>query len=304
MSTANSTPPFDAVERLTRDVRAAAATLSPGEARFLVDYYYLLQEDRIRSLNQTRQLMESGEPHEVVRWLGAQAETMEKQLKRALSAYADAHRAGRWAQTITGIGPIIAAGLLAHIDITKAPAAGNIWSFAGLNPTVTWGKKQKRPWNARLEVLAWKIGESFVKVSGRDADFYGKFIIARKAMELAKNLAGDYAAEASRIITEKEYGEDTDAKVWYTGRLSSEAAAAFYTTPPESRGPGLAAKLAKGVAAGDGVPMLPPAHIHSRAKRYAVKLFLSHYGAAPKSPWVLTQPDHVHHIPPPNWPAD
>lgn len=305
---------FDLVQRLTRDVRAAASTLSSSEARFIVDYYYTLQEDRIRALNQAKQLTKSGEPHGVVQWLGEQAQTLEAQLKRALDAYGDAHRAGRWAKSITGIGPVIAAGLLAHVDITRCPAAGNLWSFAGLNPTATWEKGQKRPWNARLKTLTWKIGESFVKVSSNDKDYYGRFIIDRKALEVARNLEGAYADEARRALSQKNYGDDTDAKVWYSGRMTREDAEAFYATPPESRGPGLAAKLAKDRKPGEGLPMLPPAHVHARAKRYAVKLFLSHYhhvawhahyGEPPKPPYIVTHAaDHVHHIVPPNWPID
>ena len=79
---------------------------------------------------------------------------------------------------------------------------------------------------------------------------------------------------------------------------------------------GYAGKLAKklGRKPGDGIPMLPPAHLHARAKRYAVKLFLSHYhhvayevrtGAPPKAPYIVTHdPGHVHHIVPPHWPVD
>ena len=41
-----------------------------------------------------------------------------------------------------GIGPVIAAGLLANIDIKQAPTVGHIWRFAGLDPTNKWiGKK-------------------------------------------------------------------------------------------------------------------------------------------------------------------
>ena len=57
---------------------------------------------------------------------------------------------------------------------------------------------------------------------------------------------------------------------------------------------------------------LPPAHIHARAKRYAVKLFLAHWhavaywyamkGHAPK-PYILTkQGGHAHEIEVPNAP--
>jgi hypothetical protein len=37
-----------AVSKLDKDLRSAAETLSRDEARFLVDAYYMLQENRIR----------------------------------------------------------------------------------------------------------------------------------------------------------------------------------------------------------------------------------------------------------------
>ena len=54
--------------------------------------------------------------------------------------------------------------------------------------------------------------------------------------------------------------------------------------------------------------MLPPAHIDMRARRYAVKLFLSHlqecwyrevYDCDPPAPYAITQGGHAHYIAPP-----
>jgi hypothetical protein len=55
---------------------------------------------------------------------------------------------------------------------------------------------------------------------------------------------------------------------------------------------------------------LPPAHIHARAKRYAVKLFLAHYqqvayelhfGKKPPNPYPIEILGHAHMIDPPNY---
>lgn len=262
--------------KLTRDVKAAAATLSHGEARFLVNTYYMLQGDRIRSQHQERQLIAREEPHEVLGWFANNAGVLERNIKSSLGVYADAHRVGRWSQSILGIGPIIAAGLLAHIDITMAPSVGHIWSFAGLNPDRKWEKKTKRPWNADLKTLCWKIGESFVKVSGNEHDTYGKLYIERKAYERGRSERGELAEEAARALAEKKYRDDTKAKAAYLqGRL-------------------------------------PDGHLHARAKRWTVKLFLSHwhyvayevhYGRPPANPYILEHnPMHVHFAAPPNWP--
>jgi hypothetical protein len=271
MSDINLSP----VIKLTKDLKLAARTLSDDEARFLVDAYYAMQEDRIRAGHQHRALTEAGEPADVMTWLMQQRESLERQVARALDAYSESLPVGAWARSITGIGPVIAAGLLAHIDITKAPTVGHIWRYAGLDPTQSWEKGQKRPWNARLKTLCWKIGESFVKVSGNEKDIYGKVYKERKEIETARNEAMAFADQAALILTKKKFSADTQAKKFY------------------EQG------------------MLPPGHIHARAKRYAVKLFLSHLhhvwweiqtGEKPPKPYVITHMGHAHYIAPPNWP--
>ena len=114
-----------------------------------------------------------------------------------------------------------------------------------------------------------------MKVHANESDIYGKVYVARKAQEMAKNEAGDFADQAARSLEEKKYGKETEArKAYEQGKL-------------------------------------PQARIHARAKRYAVKLFLSHWHAvayeshfgkeAPK-PYVITHGGHVHFLKPPNWP--
>lgn len=263
------------IERISRDIRNAATLVTPDEARYLVDTYYQVQDFRIASAAQVRSLTASGEPSAFVGWTQATMEYIESQIKNGLDKYTDSTVVGRWAKSITGIGPVIAAGLLAHIDITKAPTVGHIWRFAGLDPTQTWDKGQKRPWNADLKVLCWKAGESFVKVSNNDNDVYGHIYAERKALEIERNERGDFAEQAARILGEKNFRGDTVAKAAYQqGKL-------------------------------------PPGHIHARAKRYAVKLFLAHlhhvmyeteYGTPPPKPYIIEHGGHIHYIAPPNWP--
>lgn len=293
------------LNKLSRDLRKAATTLSDDEARFLVDAYYQMQDNRIRSAAQVRQLTESGEPHDVLRWLEGNAETLENSIKSALDKYSASHAVGAWARNIVGVGPVICAGLLAHIDITKAPTAGHIWNYAGLNPSVSWEKGQKRPWNAALKTLCWKLGESFVKVSGNENAFYGAVYRERKAREIERNLRGELSAQAAEVMKRKKIGNDTDAYVWYAGCLTLETAKAAIEG---EKAAGAVKKMAG--EPGSGVPMLPPAHIHARAKRSAVKLFLSHlhhvwyeieHGHPPVQPYALAHMAHAHFIAPPNW---
>jgi hypothetical protein len=237
--------------RLSRDIKQAGVTLERREARYLVDSYYQMQDYRISSENQIRSMSKDDEPHLTLDFFSSQMRMLENQIKSVLDTWSSSKELGVWAKSITGIGPVIAAGLLAHIDIEKAPTVGHIWRYAGLDPTMTWEKGQKRPWNSDLKVICWKAGESFVKVSGNKNDIYGKFYVQRK---------------------EYEIGKDTDAYKAYS------------------------------------VGKLPPAHIHARAKRYAVKLFLAHYhetgyrlhyGEEPPAPYPIAVLGHAHRIPAP-----
>ena len=163
---------LDPVQRLSRDLREAAETLSEDEARYLVAAYYNLQEERIRCDAQVRKLKEGGKPQRVIGWLADQSRTLERQIKAALDRFSANHRFGTWPRSITGVGPVLAAGLIAHTDMDHLPTAGHLWSFAGLNPETVWGAGQKRPWNADLKVLCWKIGQSFMKLRSFDGDVY------------------------------------------------------------------------------------------------------------------------------------
>jgi hypothetical protein len=164
---------------------------------------------------------------------------------------------------------VISAGLRANIDIEKAPTAGHIWRFAGLDPTVKWEKKTRRPWNASLKTLCWKLGESFVKVMNHEDDQYGKIYVARKAWEQKQNEAGLYKEQAELILATRRIDKATDAYKAY----------------------------AQGI--------LPPGHLHARAKRYAVKIFLSHlhqfwyehhYGKPAPAPFAIAILGHAHKI--------
>jgi hypothetical protein len=296
---------IESVTRMSRDIRAAATTLSADEARFLVDSYYQQQENRIRSSHQVRTLSEGGEPHSVLSWLASNSDTLETQIAGALDRYSAHHPVGAWMRSQKGVGPVIAAGLLAHIDITKAITAGHIWNFAGLNPEIVWRKGEKRPFNAALKTLCWKLGESFVKVSGYEDAFYGQLYKQRKALETERNLRGEFAEQAALALTKKQIGKTTDAYAWYAGRLTREQAVKLL----DDNSAGKAAK--QGGEPGSGQAMLPPAHIHARAKRAAVKLFLAHMhevwfeienGRKPARPYALEHLGHAHQIAVPNWP--
>ena len=320
---------LDPIQKLHRDIKKAAIDLSENEVRYLVDYYYIAQEDRKRSFNQEKSLEKGDEPHDVISWLAKQSKSLEDTIKAALGVWAAGRPAGAWAQSICGIGPVISAGLLAHIDIDQAPTVGHIWSFAGLDPSRTWvgrekfeniaknhdgdlnkildtvaaesgisraklegmvlndnkkitlknlkAKATKRPFNAQLKSLvAFKLGECFVKVQNNDKDIYGAVFAQKKAVEIERNDAGLFVGQAADKLKKYKIKKDTDAYAWYSGSLTPENAATLRLM--ENKKEGDARKLAG--EPGSGLAMLPPAHIHARARRYVVKLFLAHFHEA------------------------
>jgi len=267
---------LESIGKLTRDLKTASSTLTDREARYLVDSYYAVQDYRMQAHAQARQASKADEPHAVLAWLGSNMETLEAEIKKALGVYAESRRAGRWALSVYGIGPVIAAGLLAHIDVTRAKTAGAVWRFAGLDPTIVWEKGQKRPYNAKLKVLCWKIGQSFMKFSNREECTYGKLYRERKALEVERNAAGKFAEQAKAKL-EKFKIKDAATKATYE-----------------------AGKL-------------PDGRLELRAERVAVKMFLSHFhhvlyesvlGEKPPKPWVIEHGGHVHVVEPPNWPCE
>ena len=260
---------LEQIQKLNKDLKTAAKILSDQEARYLVDTYYQMQDFRKATANQVRVMKESNEPHMVLGWFLWSSETLESELKKALGYYVKNHPIGQWLNQISGIGPVIAAGLLAHIDITKAPTVGHIWSFAGLDPKRKWEKGQKRPWNAELKTLCWKIGQSFVKVCNKENDIYGKLYKERKAYEQAKNEAMEYKEQAEYRLAHCNFKKTTEAYKWYV------------------------------------IGKLPPGHIQQRAERYAVKIFLSHlhqywyekhYGVPAPQPFAIAILGHAHII--------
>lgn len=263
-----------AIKKLTKDVKLAAKKLGKHEVRFLVDLYYQMQHLRITTANQVRTLTNNKEPNALLNHFLEQFTTLENAIRNALLAYVQSTVVGRWLISLVGIGPVISSGLIAHIDIEKAPTVGNLWRFAGMDPTVVWEKGKKRPWNQKLKKLAYFSGESFIKFRNHKDDFYGKLYAERKHLEEEKNEAGLFLETAQKILESGLFKKDTDAKMAYeAGRL-------------------------------------PQAQIHARARRYAAKIFLSHvhqvmyedhYKVPAPKPYAIDILGHVHIILPPNW---
>jgi len=263
-----------------KDVRKMTYPEDPHTVRELVKAYYRLQDARIAIAAQSRELAKREKPNQMNEHMAINMKYMEQSLVDPFKHFSGKYLAGRWALSQYGIGPVITAGLLSNIDISKAHTAGSIWRFAGMDPTVVWQKGEKRPYNADLKTLVWKIGQSFMKFSGRDQCFYGKLYLQDKARRVQLNESGTYSERAKSILEQKQWKKNN----------------------PTRR------RLQEGY--------LPDGQIDGQARRFAAKIFLSHFHTvwyedyhtnlqgtpvrAPR-PYVIQHGGHSHMIEVPNY---
>lgn len=246
------------------DAAEMAKSLTKEEVRWLCDTYYQLQDFRKASGNQVRAAGETGEPSSALVWTFGQMETTEAALRRIMDEWTSLSIVGQWCKSIVGIGPVLAANLIATFNPDK-PTVGHWWRFAGLDPTMKWEKGQKRPYSAKAKLLCWKIGDSFVKVSGRDNAIYGQMYRERKALEVKRDTDGEHEFQAKMTLLEKNITEPKTKAAYESGHL-------------------------------------PAGRLDLRARRYAVKLFLANlhevmyfvtHNEMPPKPYVIEHLGHV-----------
>lgn len=325
--------------RLTRDLKNAAQILERNEVRYLVDMYYGMQNQRIRADAQVRASItaEKPEPNELVAYLATVYSKLEDDMKAALQRYVESSLLGRWLMSIMGIGPVIAAGLLCHVDVTVAKTSGDVWRYSGYDPTSKWlGQEKARKAVSDVAGAATKLNKEEIELicnaTARKFELFAKACKFDEELNLAKR--GDvvsalskrpwnasmkrlgYLAGESFIKTKSRlgsyYGPLYDQRKAYENEKNLRfeyADQAAYALETKNFGADTEARkyYEKG--------LLPPAHIQSRVRRWVVRIFLSHYFQVayeiefhqemPK-PWILeSQPErHTHFYAPPNWPFE
>ena len=188
------------IPRMDKEMVLLAGKLSDPEARFLVSNYYMAQEMRKRCDMQIRHIGDKELPT-VLQHTANSFAAIEEDVKKALLKFAEHKLVGQWCLAQGGVGPVISAGLLAHLDIEEAPTAGHFWAFAGLDPTRKWEKGEKRPWNADLRQVCWHLGQCAKRISGKEDAFYGQLYQARKKLLVDRNEAGFNAERAKTFHT-------------------------------------------------------------------------------------------------------
>jgi hypothetical protein len=252
--------------KLSKELVLEAKNLSNPAARFLVANYYTAQEARKRTDMQLRHLGErASELEKLLEWTGNANSIMETRVQSLLLKFAEVNPIGQWMLSHIGVGPVLAAGFLAHLDVTQTETAGGFWAFAGLTGGAQkWEAGEKRPWSADVKQLCFHFGECIKRTSNHPDSFYGKFYKARKELLVKRNEAGAYA-ERAKIYTTKS------------------------------------ANVKKTLKEGK----LPDGNLDRQACNITAKIFLSHlhsvmywthYNKAPPKPFAIAVLGHAHEV--------
>jgi hypothetical protein len=255
-----------------RRMRERVRRLKHPRLRILVESYQDTQKLRIASFNRLNMYSKLGlltslqeaKLGEMVSDLKAEERKLQGMMEQELEEIP----VWQWLRTIKGMGPAMAAGLIAWIDdIGKAPHVSSLWRYAGLHVEDGRAPRRKRgekaDWNPRLRTHMWKITKQILMA--KDPFYYGwyKEFKEREVEKCKKN--GIRIVPASKLPTKggKKY------------------------EPP-------------------GV--ISQGHVENRARRKVAKLLLAHLWHVWREmeglPTEPAYPAKLGHriIPPPNWP--
>lgn len=191
---------------LSRQLRKLAPLTDPVSVRPLVELFYKIQDLRVYIGEQSLMLTKNNHDSRLLTLGAEHLQQLEAAFVHQIHQYATTTVVGTWALAQHGVGPVLTAGLLSHIDITKAPTAGSIWRYAGLDPSTKWDKNSKRPWNEQLKALTHKIGVSFARHANHTDCFYGKFYLAdleRRTSTNSDALSDDHLRAQARRFAVK-----------------------------------------------------------------------------------------------------
>lgn len=239
-----------------------------GFIRDLVNSYYTIQGNRIKVSNQKSALDRVSKSNAIMDYFTNQLKASEENIQTFLDAWTDAHPIGVWLKAQYGIGPVIAAGIIAYFDVTKTKTAGGFWKYVGWDGESKPRKKgEKLSYNPKARVLVWKAGHSFRMGYKKESCFYGQLYAAKKAEYIERNESGGFAENAKTALASKKFDSSGPAfKTYSEGKLTD-------------------------------------AHIDAMALRFASKMFMSHvfdvmymyeYGELPPVPYVKQHLGHVH----------
>ena len=224
------------------------SNLDDNSVRKIVASYHKIQEAK----DSIEYLLRDEDDIELVELMLDSLDSIESIIKRPLTNYSTASVVGEWCINQYGLGPVLTAGVMSHVDITKANTAGALWRYAGFEPSLQ--DSPKVSFNGELKNICWKIGLNFAKYANRTKCFYGQLYLRDRTRRTEDNNNLMYADRAYELLD----------------NVSSK------------NKPNIAS-LSMG--------KLPQEQIDAQARRFAIKMFLSHYHAIAYQEYYNTVPD-------------
>ena len=301
--------------------------MSREEVKMLVDLYYQLQDNRKRSREQIRSIEQGhdggkGSNVSVMNWVLLNQSIIEKQIPPIMKQMCENHEVGRWLLQIKGIGPVLAAGLMAYFNVKGRQYANTFISYAGLNDN-------NRPWLGKEK--SKKIIDDVLDGRKKITDDDVAVISAKTQWSIEYLQKACYDPKKDEVVWTRSKLEAPCAKIpynkslktlmWkvaqsfiyqssngsYYGKLYLERKAYEIKRNDEGYNAPYAAEAIKKLkdtktetykAYSEG--RIPDAQITARARRWVEQLFLSHLfdemyrvenDAIPPVPYIIAHPE-------------
>lgn len=310
---------FGATSPITRDMKKALKHVNVGrqELRFLVDTFYQTQDKRIAIQNQIRSIEQGADSspeatHNILTWTLKNFQTMEDSLFKVLDSATEMRPAGKWLKQTMGIGPTLAAALLAYFEINEhITSAGHFWSYAGYNdhncPRIGSEKAKVivkdsiNKFGDNGKITEEVIADVAMKTGRKPKMLWDKSAVRDKNGEIKMFKDGTHysADNLTKAISIIPYNAELKTLCWKCGqqfvKLSNNPKSLYGKLIRERKTEeimlnesGKYAETAQHILNTKNIGkttdaykaysqgMLPKAQIQARAERYAVKIFISH----------------------------
>jgi hypothetical protein len=277
--------------------------------RMYIETYYDIQKVRIIEGNRIedlvrRNVLSKTDADELHHMTEKRLSATEKDISKAVTVIVDRDPIWQeWLSEVNGIGHTLAGGLMAYIgDISRFANISKLWAYAGLSVVQRCSECQKRLFTDELRKKDWikhtfdrlkAINERSTKKEKKSDDDLMKkaedmtcdCFKPTPVMERDRRRAGELSDFNPRLKTH----------AWKIGESFVKNKGAYRAMYDRFK----AEEKAKN-------PDLTDGHIHARAKRKTVKLFLSHYwliarkqaGLDTRSPYAIDHLEHQHFIGP------
>ena len=155
-----------------------------NDLRALVDFRAQIQKQRIAISNRLDALAREADEAQPTtsalweRWFD-ELKDMESGIDDDIKANTDDYPIIALMTEVKGVGKVLAAQAVAHIDITRASHVSSLWRYAGFGVNADGERDRlqkgvKAPYNKGLKTICWKIATSFMRSNSPYREIYDK----------------------------------------------------------------------------------------------------------------------------------